>query len=507
MPSLKTSGFARLVAEAAAKARLTSEPEKAISVALTLDGRLPEPVGRKAVRPADRLVLAVAAELAAGPDLLVLTPTGRLATCQEPPPEDAHMLLGLRWPESLRAEWHAEVTRTRHELAEVEPPTVDALDRIAYALTHMAPVLFYVDDRVYTNLDKSGSLPGKSLSVDDPRCLLRRLRERPVDEWDPVDTCFVVCLDALLASGPPVRAEEFNGAQLLPGPLREFLTGRITAYGALPSGSELGSLAAQCAAARAAALDAGATPYRVINGLNLHKREELLPEPAPVPWPIARQVARFRQARYAPAGFGSGFEAALHDLLRLTAEEFEADVAMSRGPRRLPALLDDPFALRTNDFFCCVVPRAAFDRWFGGDRDGLARALAAYSARMRFNTWHYLPHSLGIADARLREDWFFAPTMPDITEWSDQQHTGHVAFGVRHAIRVPFGITHGGRFHPGLYDLRLMRTGSPPFTVADLRGAIAVAGELARLYEEFLPDIDDFDRDWYQRFHSGRRAA
>jgi hypothetical protein len=133
------------------------------------------------------------------------------------------------------------------------------------------------------------------------------------------------------------------------------------------------------------------------------------------------------------------------------------------------------------------------------------RTLAAYSARMRFNTWHYLPHTLGIADrAASRPDWFFAPTMPDLTDWSDQHHTGHVAFGVRYAIRVPIGIEYDGRPLPGLYDLRVMRTGAPPFTFGDLRRAVAAGLLLRQLYQAmsgYRPLVTDFGKSWYEGFH------
>jgi hypothetical protein len=212
-----------------------------------------------------------------------------------------------------------------------------------------------------------------------------------------------------------------------------------------------------------------------------------------------------------PDPFSTAFEGVLHEFLTAAAEAFDADVSMSRGPqtfdplRAEPGPDADPFGLGTGDFYCCVTPRQAFVQRFGQDRQGLVRALSAYSARMRFNTWHYLPHTLAIAEREPgREDWFFAPTMPDVAEWSDQHHTGHVTFGVRYAIRVPFGIRYDGRALPGLYDLRLMRTSPPPFTVAELRGAIATAAILGQLYQAmsvYEPRVTDFGKDWYQRFY------
>ena len=127
---------------------------------------------------------------------------------------------------------------------------------------------------------------------------------------------------------------------------------------------------------------------------------------------------------------------------------------------------------------------------------------------MRYNGWHYLPHSSGMHHRAAERDWFFAPTMSDVTDWSDQHHTGHVAHGVRYAIRVPFGIELAGANRPGVHDFRLMRAwGGEPYTIADLRSAIAI-GELLRVFYQAHADhlasgapaldVVDFDNSWYQ---------
>ncbi|WP_338783268.1 hypothetical protein [Streptomyces sp. DG1A-41] len=48
----------------------------------------------------------------------------------------------------------------------------------------------------------------------------------------------------------------------------------------------------------------------------------------------------------------------------------------------------------------------------------------AIAARMRWNGWHFMPHAAGVTDdASLAErDWFFAPSMPDMTEWTSHHH-------------------------------------------------------------------------------------
>ncbi|HEX6340920.1 hypothetical protein [Umezawaea sp.] len=562
--SLKSEGFTELVADVARVARSSRDVAVVTKIALTLDGRLGEDIGSAALTAADQVLV----ELLRCPgihlntaapdtdDRLFLTRTGRLAVRLDGAegPDDAFPLGGVRWgdvdPAHVKARARAEHDRTARAVlalhaelvAEPEADVHARLARIEHAVVHMAPVLIYVDEHVYTNLTKAGTLPGKSLSASHPRSLLNRLRATPVADWNPVDACFVACADVLLMSGPPVRLEEFNGTQLDPDTLRNFLVERIGTYGggALPGGTslrQLEELAARCAELRKQTVGGGeSTPYRVINGLNLHKSEHLLPTPAvlgdapeavmgrlaellgvdsPVDTRIADLAPLFADLAgrlvdaAAPDGFTTAFEAVLHAFVTTAAEAFDADVAMSRGPETFDPLRVehevDPLGLGTGDFYCCVAPRQAFVERFREFTPGLTRALSAYSARMRFNTWHYLPSTLGIVEREPgRDDWFFAPTMPDVASWSDQHHTGHVAFGVRYAIRVPFGIEYDGRAMPGLYDLRLMRTSLPAFTVAELRGAIATALLLKQLYQAMSvhdPKVVDFGKSWYERFH------
>lgn len=561
MTSLQSEGFSNLVRATAAKAREHTRAADAIRTALTLNGRVPDEIGRNALTSADRAVVDAAttsgAHLDQGGaegDLLLLTRTGR--TCAVlgggPAPADAELLGSLKWPNGrpveLSEKHSAETAREsalRDELhAWLRSETTEQLhrriDRISYSLVHMAPVLIYVGDRYYSNLGPFSNLPGKSLSIADDSSELTRLKSTRLAEWTPEDACFVACLSILLRSGPPVRAEEFNGVQLAPDVLEEFLRTCLHRYRATPparDGRALGpwleELAGACAAARGEVLRAGATPYRVINGVTLHKTEHLLEpplDPRDIPaavrgflatWTgsdvgsfddlragVARLAAELDSAP-APDGFTTAYEAFLHELLTRIAEESGSDVAMGRGPRSFAPLRSapgrDPFALRTNDFFCCVAASSRFAERFRDDRQGLVRCLSAYSARMRFNTWHYLPHTLGIAEGQsTRDDWFFAPTMPDVTQWSDQHHTGHVQFGVRYAIRVPVGITFDDRYLPGLYDLRLMRVGEPAFGMADLRAAVATGAVLGMVHQAMSAhdvEVRDFANDWYRTFH------
>ncbi|WP_159395429.1 hypothetical protein [Streptomyces albireticuli] len=532
---------------------------------LTLDGRLPEEVGRAALTGADRLLVREisARALRLGPvsegsDLLIVEQTGRLRFLWNASdfPAGSHIVGSLVTDEPTRTELRRRY-RERQAAEEADRAELhkylmsrprdeiqDDLERIGHTLLHMAPVQLYVGDKFFSNLGKTGNLPGKSMSRTAAGNIIAGLQATPVAEWPDEEAAFVALSAFLLSSGTQARLEEANGTHLTSAAVAAFMTERIRGYGGEPPDAgetstvaRLTSLAERCAALRQDHLRNGTVFYRLIHGANLNKTEHLLRPAAgypDVPLPLRALLEReagiatdtttveetapafeaFGEALHAapaPRGFSSAYEALLTRFMTTLAEATASDVAMGRGPRSFAPLdpgssgPDDPLALRTSDFFCCVAPSAAFTQSFGEDRATLVKTLSAYSARMRFNTWHYLPHTLGITDrVPGRDDWFFAPAMPDVTHHSDQHHTGHVTFSVRFAIRVPLGIDHAGRRLPGLYDLRLMRATGEPYTTEDLRAAVACGGVLAALHQAMSrhrPAVRDFGNEWFRAFY------
>ncbi|MEJ8643864.1 hypothetical protein WKI68_25830 [Streptomyces sp. MS1.HAVA.3] len=253
-------------------------------------------------------------------------------------------------------------------MATLEPAQVHArLDAISHALVHMAPVMLYVGERCYSNLGRFSNLPGRSLAPGAEGSVLTALRDTPVPRWKAEDATFVACMHALISSGSPVRAEEFNGIQLAPDVLREFLRERISAYGeplpdtrGLPAGAALDLLSGACARARAALVADGAVFYREINGASLHKRERRMAEPvtwaelppeltallaeaAGLPFPYAagpeelgsytRSLVERVTAGPVPAGFTTAYEGFLHRFFETVAEALDCDVVMGAAPR------------------------------------------------------------------------------------------------------------------------------------------------------------------------------
>ncbi|MFI2372378.1 hypothetical protein [Streptomyces sp. NPDC018833] len=470
---------------------------------------------------------------------------------------------GVNWrdgaPEGLDAECArlaelegAEIESCRLWLREQgEEHAADLVGRLRLLFRHVGPIRLYIGDFCYTNLGRSGNLVGKSVGAESDRCRMKVLSETPLSEWSAADACFVVCMSALISSGTPSRTEEFSGTQLIPSRLTEFLEGRILAYdGEVPdaeaSGSAVGrlfELADRARELRARKLESGAVVYRTVQSMTINKKEHFFDTPvtgADVPEvfldtlsdlvPSAPDAIRSGgfdvdwqplldgDPQPSQAGFGSRFEEVLHQLVASAAAGTASDVSMSRGPRdilRLSSLLAEgsiePGHWKTSEYYCCVVPSEDFRRRLAdaGAAAEVPQVVRAIAARMRWNSWHFMPHAAAVTDdaSFAERDWFFAPSMPDMTEWTSHHHQGHVANGVRHAIRVPFGITLAGAHRPGVHDLRLMRSEGDVYGLGELRAAIAMGEVLRGLYQEHALRLEkreaafvvnDFGNVWYQ---------
>jgi hypothetical protein len=591
MGVLRTEGFAALAEKVALEASSYPSFAAAARHAASFGGRIPVEIGLSGLtRPEEHLrSVATEAEALLGPyhesrETVALSRTGRLRLLRvgEDPQGTLFPIGSIQWPgerpdgldaelDRLAAQDSTEFQGVMSWLAGLDRDQVDAMiGRVRFVLRHIAPVVHYTGTNSYTNLNKGANLVGKSLRPDASACVLHRLSTTPVTEWDPRDGTYLVCLDALIRSGPNVRAEEFNGTQLRPDRMAAFFQERIATYRAVGQepgpragqtdradqpyqpdqpyrSDELYVLAEESARTRAAALARGAWPYRVVQGLNLNKRELLsetpvsLREVPPVipeefalavgcPTPTtfdelyaACQAVMPQLHQPGPEGFSSRLEHLLHRLVLVATEATQSDVGMSRGPRRVGELIRliardslEPVGWSTNAYFCCVTPSRGFTAQLADAPGELLKAVRAMSARMRYNCWHFLPHGIGMHERSGDRDWFFAPGMPDMTAWSDQHHTGHIATGVRHAIRVSFPVELVGVSRPGLYDFRVMRHAGEAYTIPELRQAIAIGEFMRRIYQAHAdllaggaPDLDirDFDNPWYQATYDARAES
>lgn len=467
----------------------------------------------------------------------------------------------LRVPWSARhlADYQAELARAtarsresaadcRQWLAAVGPGGLrDMLETLTEAVRRTAPFVLYSEDRRYTNFRDRNTLTGKTLWPGHPDCALSSLATVPLELWSNSDVLMVTCLTLLLRSAGFSRIEEANGTQLTTDHVAHLLERTRQAYNAVAGGrrvppadsirvAALDDLARALAAQRRE-ITTKVRLYREIHGPLMHKVERVAGPPADDERRLETELCARVRARLPVCGdtladmgtgievspwwlaephgeFETGLESLVYETVRAAGTVFDADFAMSRGMRSLTSLVT---ALREEDwptitkwdlphFFCCVVPSPQARRHYADSLEHLADTAWSISARMQYNSWHFLAGNLPskVPEVAAR-DYFVPPTIPDIAYHSDQHHNGHVAAKVRFSIRSPQAVEALGRTFGGFVDLRLMRCEGVPFGEQDLLAAHRASGFIAKatsLATALAADgadieINAFDSRWH----------
>ncbi|MGW6420667.1 hypothetical protein [Streptomyces sp. NPDC055055] len=419
--------------------------------------------------------------------------------------------------------WQASVADCRqYLLAAGSDGRRELLDNLTEAALRTAPFILYAGERQYTNFRDRNTLTGKTLRPGHPDCALSTLAAVPLELWSDSDVLLVVCLTLLVRSSGYGRIEEANGTQLTLDHVALLFERTRTAYNAADTSlppvpapashgvAALGALA-DALAARRRELMGAVRLYREIYGPLMHKIERVagpvkddaeqleaalcarVRERLPVTGTTLAELTAELEAAPGwlaePHGeFGTGLESLVYETVRASTAVFDADFAMSRGMRSLPALIE---ALRAEEFpkiaaweiphfFCCVVPSPESRRLFGGSASHLADTAWAISSRMQYNSWHFLVGNLPKVPEIAARDHFVPPAIPDVAYYSDQHHNGHVAAKVRFTVRSPQAVEVLGRKFNGFMDLRLLRCEGLPFDEQDLLAADRVSAFIAR---------------------------
>lgn len=466
----------------------------------------------------------------------------------------------LRIPWSARAlsRYQAEldlaVARHREAVADcrdwlgaADPGTAhDMLEHLKEAARRTAPFVLYQENRQYTNFRDRNTITGKTLWPGHPDCALSSLQSVPLRLWSDSDVLMVVCLTLLVRSASFARIEEANGTQLTLDHVAHLLERTRVAYNGVPGGTKVAPAAsAEVAALNDLAIALGRRRlefgksvqlYREIHGPLMHKVERVAGAPGAVA--LGREAGMCARLRdqlpvtgdtfdalgasieespgwlAKPHGeFQTGLESVIYETVRAATATFDVDFAMSRGMRTLTALVN---ALRAQEwpqitrwdipyFFCCVVPSPEARRHFGNSPEQLADMAWSMSARMQYNSWHFLAGNLPKVPEVAARDYFVPPTIPDIAYYSDQHHHGHVAAKVRFSIRSPQPVELLGRKLNGFVDLRLLRCDGTPFGEQDLLAAhrasaligraTTCAGRLAAEGADI--EVAQFDSQWH----------
>ncbi len=389
------------------------------------------------------------------------------------------------------------------------------LDVVDDAVRHVEAVYIYFDDELWSVMEKCTTLINRRRSGPG---IITQLRGKSVQDWTATQRLGIASLYALFLSGRSVRFEEFNGKLLTARALLARLQSLGEQYGEgetidATTCLNLFDLAESIGQASKKSIGQSWVRYREINGLTYFKTEkvvgksELSPSAKMIPERIIRLYETWLDK---PFDYESGYEKVFADLVDIcvlgqtqvknTADNpakspieviiqevvtaaviaTQSDYGMSssiRNPSILLAekhglVLQNMLRLQPKDFFTCIVSRAGLESELGERL--YTDVYSAVQARMQYNRWHFIAGNFERDEVPENRHYFYPPVLPDIAEWSDQRHGGHIQGGVRYSIRAPgpdMGqqpLMIGDQAYRGFYDVRVVRMDGTPYTLQDM---------------------------------------
>ncbi|UTR13428.1 hypothetical protein MM221_12405 [Salipaludibacillus sp. LMS25] len=452
----------------------------------------------------------------------------------------------------LNKEKHLEEEIYKFFGKEGDKSFMNMVDFVYHTLYHMAPGFNYIDDNVFSNFYEFNNTI-KALKGKTDRYILDDLKGANIKECNPIEVKFVYNTYWLLKSGGPPRAEEFNGFQLYCTNLHEFLDKKIDEYTSYSS-QEVKFKAKSIAdkALYLADLKKQLTNdyqfVREINGLTVHKKEKLIdkkdivePDIDNLPVNLLNYLERKYTIKTATNledlfyrviaksflesiqadnnSMYNFFEELLTLIIELAIRDTQADIGMSRSLRDYSQFInainnDDVETIcnwKQTNYFCCVVPSKSLKSFLIGKEGVLSNILIAISARMQYNSWHYMPGHFPFETVPNNRHFYFPPAMADTAIWSNQHHKGHLNAQVKYSIRSPQPLIYKGKSYNAFFDLRLMKQKGKPFSTEDLKKAIYYTSILRNLYQALLDTcsknnisfgIQAFTKQWYKKHYN-----
>jgi hypothetical protein len=410
---------------------------------------------------------------------------------------------------------------------------VQIADRLNSAVKNMAPLIFYIGDKCFSNFYNVGK--GDVPWEYEIHAALTHLKQEQSNASVSVQT-LAFCLDLLMRSGTYTRAEELNSCQLNVETLQAHFLRAFDHYRSITAKAcitrnEFASLPlpeqSNMLASLRAAMQQFGVFVRDINGLNLLKKERYFKDGIEDP-ELAREQKEeharrlvehiisehtgeiFRWSEDAISGFVVGDSGILGDhpfdsdveylidlIIKAAIHVTASDVGMSRGVRDLAKFTQTWLRQDTvescewtqAEYYCHAVASPELMQMLPAKK--IIVLINAVSSRMRYNAWHYTPSYFIVEKIPESRGWFHAPRMADIAEWSDHHHAGHVHAAVRYSIRSPKLIRIKGEIFYGLTDLRLMRQAGRRYTLSDLAAAIQYTDALGFVYQQLVNNVTD----------------
>lgn len=571
----KALGFQQILLDVKASLRECPTFGCAVNKILTFNDRLPLRLGLRSLSTPEVAILEklkdredfILSEQPEAPSAVTfgIRSYGRIILGIEPPARDDDLIFGHLSVDGRESDYIAAAgtlasRKTAGDVAKINqffssltaPQVREVVNTVEFMVDHIDPVLIYVNQELFSVFSRHNNLLDKRGGGE--RHLFERLRSKPFVEWGDAEKTFIYCMYWLRQAG--ARGEEFNGLQLDVTALQCYLARAMQTLNAArtPQAPAPGDCIAECAAylnKQKSAAREEFIIYRTINGLTFHKEERLLKKTevastdGTLPECLTQYLAQvwgMTPDRYptlydmfydwfATSLFSDGNlypekftppEEMMHVIVAGAVKELRADIGMTRCIRDIAriklineaSMCEEACSWPTGDFYCCVVPSEELAAALGESGVApLSVVLTAVAKRMEYNSWHYLPGHFSPDLVPEGRHFYFPPAMPDLAEWANQHHTGHMLANVLHCIRSPGGLTYEGRNFPGFFDIRLMRQSGQPFLLEDLKRAMVYTNYLKEFYQAMMDyvcgkdlafKVTAFTKSWYEEHHKGQ---
>ncbi len=418
---------------------------------------------------------------------------------------------------------------------------------------HMAPLIYYIGELCISNFYNIGK---SSFELEHT---LEHVLQKVIQEHEnsPIEFITAIyCLHLLSRSGSYTRLEELNSTHISYCSLDKYFNEKYALYRSIEKNTSeaiiyFDSLYIEDKALLLSCMRSSINTtfifVRHINGLNLCKKENILPhqytnallDQIKISANELENLQRCMDSTVSAQElfsheyfdnflnkvpplcegvyFASYIEYLIDCVITEAVRSTRSDFGMTRSARdfRLFATtiiesnVETACGLGQADYFCHVVPSDKMR--IEHPLKTLIMILNAISGRMRYNSWHYAPSYFKDSDIPAGRDWFYAPRMADIADYSDQHHAGHIHATVRYSIRSPLPLRIGETILPGFVDLRLMRQSGDKYSRDELVTAIAYTEVLQFIYQNImnyvLQDSNKFifsfgNKKWFDKAYS-----
>lgn len=418
------------------------------------------------------------------------------------------------------------------------------IKNILHYFEHMAPVFYYVRNKLFTNFYDLNNLYPKGKDYSSEFILTYLIKEK-ASEWVAEDSLFIYSIHLLLSSGNPTRAEEFNGQQMFPFELHNFFDEKYYDYcELLHIPNEFSYFKALDLMEKSKKLkelflevNDKVTLYREINGITLRKKEKYIffKEIDNVELIINENLERHFQLKEVNLKSiynlsrklveqeltgqinqndpTSSIQALVQMFISSVTEQTHSDVGITRFFTDIGELIklvkagefNELCNLTPKSYSCYVAPSKMLSKKMNPMQ--LAMMATSIASRMNYNSWHYIPGNFltGEVDTSSRS-YYFPPKLSDITKLSKYHHVGHVKLAINNCIRCPYFIRIEDKVFEAFMDIRLLRMGEWEFTEKELEIAIVYTKYLAQVYQAIIDGVSisqkpysliDFNKEWY----------